>query len=753
MTLTPPPGMRSLSRQFMSFPFYPQYDAMDCGPACLRMIAKFYGKSLTLQYLRDLSGINRDGVSLLGISESAEKIGFRTLSIKIPERQLDNLILPCILHWQDKHFVVLFKVKKAGRISTYLKRAATTYSIADPSQGLLTFDHSTFLRYWQNPKTKEGIGLLLEPTTTFDDDQQLEDKFDGFKWLLSYGRKYSKLLWQVFFALLGASLLQLATPFLTQSIVDVGINTKNLKFIYLVVAAQMMLFLGRMTIDFIRSWIILHISARINVSILSEFFIKLLRLPLPFFDVKLLGDIIQRIADHNRIENFLTGASFNTVFSILNLLLLSTVLIYYQAHIFTIFLIGSACQILWISYFLGYRKKLDYRKFDIETNNQSKVVEMIQGIQDIKLSNSEKQKRWEWESLQSRLFSLNIKSLTINQYQQAGTLFINETKNIVITLLSAKYVIDGTLTFGSMLAIQYVIGQVNSPIDQLIQFLQSSQDAKLSLERLREIHLIKDEDVTSTITLHSEGMTSNKDIVIQNVSFKYPGTSKPVLDNISLVVPAGKVTAIVGMSGSGKTTFIKLLLKFYEATVGEIKYGDLNINSIAQHSWRNRCGVVLQDGYIFSDSIMANIAMSPENVDMTRIQNALVIANLEEFINSLPLGLHTKIGAEGNGLSQGQKQRVLIARAVYKNPDMILFDEATNSLDANNESIIMKNLQRFFEGRTVVIVAHRLSTVRKADNILVLQNGHIVEQGAHKNLVDLKGAYYTLVKNQLELGS
>jgi ATP-binding cassette, subfamily B, bacterial len=725
----------------MKFTYFKQLDGMDCGPTCLRMIAKHYGKNFSLQRLREIAGINREGVSLLGLSDAAEKIGFRSLGCRISIEQLTELELPAILHWNQNHFVVLYKIKKG------------IYYIADPGKGLIQFTLGELKQRWLSAlHTNEqyGIALSLSPTPAFYDQEG--DKNNGVNWsyLLRYLYQYKQLVIQLFVGLGVGSLLQLIVPFLTQSIVDIGINTRNLNFIYIILIAQTMLFLGRMSVEFIRSWILLHISTRINISILTDFLIKLMKLPMGFFDTKMTGDIMQRMNDQKRIESFLTGSTLNTIFSLFNLVVFTALLAYYNLDIFFIFLVSSVIYSLWVVAFLKKRRDLDFKRFDISSKNQSSIVQLIGGMQEIKLNNCEQQKRWEWESLQAGLFKYSIKSLSLGQMQQAGAFFINEGKNILITFIVAKAVIDGNLTLGGMMAIQYIVGQVNSPIEQLLGFIQQLQDAKISLERLNEIHEMEDEEPVAQNFVKE--LPNNKSIGLQNLSFTYPGAgNEPVLKDITLNIPEGKTTAIVGMSGSGKTTILKLLLRFYLPQKGEIKVGATALEQIGYRYWRGQCGIVMQDGFIFSDTIAKNIAVADEYPDPNKLKHAIKMANIEDLIDGLPLGLGTKIGAEGNGISQGQKQRILIARAVYKNPEYIFFDEATNALDANNESIIMQNLEEFFKGKTVVVVAHRLSTVKNADNIVVIDKGVITEQGTHAELTSNKGEYYQLVKNQLEL--
>lgn len=726
------------------FPLYRQLDRMDCGATCLRMIARYFGKTYSLQYLREKSYLTREGVSILGISDAAEYIGFRTLSVQTPfEKLVEEVPLPCIAHWNQRHFVVVYKAVK------------NKVHVADPAHGLLTYKKEEFLKSWTSASENgkdTGILLLLEPTPEFYQNEDEPKKIKkGFKYLFSYLFSYKKLLNQLFLGMLVGSLLGLIFPFLTQALVDFGINNQDIGFVYTILLAQLMLFLGRTSVNFIRSWILLHITTRINISIISDFLIKLMKLPLAFFDTKMIGDILQRIGDHHRISNLLTSTSLNILFSMANLFIFSIVLMVYSMKIFFIFLLGSTISTIWIVLFLKKRRELDYKRFSQSSENQSTLIQLINGMQEIKLHGSEKQKRWEWEHIQARLFKINMKSLALNQYQSAGTSFLNEFKNIIITFLTVKEVIDGNMTLGMMMAVSYIIGQVNSPIHQLIGFIQSAQDAKLSLERMGEIHNKDDEEDPDAekVTI----FPADKSLQVNNLSFQYEGPhSEFVLNDLSMRIPGGKITAIVGTSGSGKTTLIKLLLKFYNPTKGEVRLGNINLANFSNHVWRKKCGVVMQDGFLFSDTITRNIALGDEIIDKDKVLYAVKVANIQDFIELLPLGYSTKIGRDGHGLSQGQKQRILIARAVYKDPEYLFFDEATNALDAHNELTIMKNLTTFSKGKTVIIVAHRLSTVKNADQIVVIEKGRIAEQGTHKELTSLQGIYYELIKDQLELG-
>ncbi|MFO7924088.1 MAG: peptidase domain-containing ABC transporter [Bacteroidales bacterium] len=730
----------------MAFPHYKQPDAMDCGPTCLRMVAAFYGKRFKLDTLRERSYISREGVSMLGIAQAAESIGFRTMGVKLtPDQLTGEAPLPVIIHWLQDHFVVLYKI--TGR------KGKEIFHIADPGSGLVRFNREEFLRCWASTAEKgevKGVALLLEPGPEFFAAEDEESDRTKFSFLFSYLTPYRKLIIQLFLGLILGSLLQLVFPFLTQSIVDQGIGNQNLSFIYLVLIAQLVLTISRASVDFIRNWILLHIGVRVNISLISDFLAKLMRLPMKFFDTKLTGDLMQRIVDHRRIESFLTGTTLKILFSMVNLVIFGLVLLYYNLLIFAVFLFGSLLYGLWVYIFLRRRAELDHRRFAQMSAHQSNLIQLIQGMQEIKLQNCEQQKRWEWEAIQAKLFRIGIRGLALRQYQQSGALVLNEIKNILITVIAAKAVVDGSMTLGMMLAVQYIIGQLNSPIEQLISFFNTTQDARISLERMGEIHERQDEEDPAKEKYRE--VTGESGIDVSELTFQYEGPeSELVLNNISLSIPPGKQTAIVGTSGSGKTTLIKLLLGFYPPVKGEINLGSGNLNMYSLRQWRRQCGVVMQDGYLFSDTIANNIAPGVEIIDKQKLLESVKIANIDSFIERLPLGFNTRIGSEGHGLSQGQKQRLLIARAVYKDPAYIFFDEATNALDANNEKVIMKNLQEFFRGRTVIVVAHRLSTVKSADQIIVLENGEIAESGTHEELTGKRGAYYTLVKNQLEL--
>lgn len=741
------------------FPIYRQLDAMDCGPTCLRMIAKYYGKGYSTSTLRDGSFVTRRGASLSGLSEAAEKIGFKTLAIEARFEQLDEEIpLPCVIHWHSNHFVVVPPQKFSAR------RSRRRVVLADPAHGEIKVDRDTFMKGWIKPGSNRGVILVMNPTQSFYDEQG-EANQSGFRFMLGYLKPYRRYLFQLILGMVIGSLLSLIFPFLMQGLVDYGINQQNKRFIYLVLISQLLLFAGNTAIELIRSWILLHMNTRINISILSEFLVKLMKLPIRFFDTRLLGDIMQRINDHERIEQFLTSTSLSTVFSFINLVVFSCVLAIYNVSIFLLFLAGSAVSVCWILFFLKRRREIDYKRFQQLAINQNSIYELITGMQDIKLNNSEVTKRWEWEKVQVKLFKLSVKGLSIEQYQLVGGQFFNQLKNILVSYVAALEVMNGHITLGMMLSISYIIGQMNSPIEQFLQFFRSAQDAKISMDRIREIHGHENEE-TAGITgmvyasrgtrINADGTlhkNSGAEIRLDNVAFQYEGPASPmVLQNIDISIPVGKVLAIVGASGSGKTTLLKLLLKFYAPVQGRIRIGETDLEGVSARYWRGQCGVVMQDSFIFNDTIARNIAVGDEVIDEQKLSYAVQVANIGDFIRSLPAGFATKIGNTGSGISSGQKQRILIARAVYRDPQYIFFDEATSALDATNERVIMQNLNQFFSGRTVVVIAHRLSTVKNADHIAVLEHGRIVEAGDHETLSIKRGVYFELVKNQLELG-
>ncbi len=731
-----------------SFKCIIQSDSMMCGITCLQMVCKHFGREVSLRTLSKLCVATSEGVSMLGVNEAANKLGLRTMCARTDFDTLSKATLPCVLHWNQNHFVVLYKVRK-GRI----------FYVADPGKGLVKYNLEEFGKHWVSTASQgeeKGIAMFLEPTLEFYSHKVDNEEEDGsprsFQFLFGYIKQYRKYFGQIVLGLLVGSLLQLILPFLTQSIVDVGIKNQNIGFIWLILLGQLMLTISRTAIDFIRRWLLLHISLRINISLVSDFFIKLLKLPMSFFDTKLMGDLMQRMGDHSRVNTFLTQQTLSIVFSLFTFVVFSIVLLSYNWLIFAIFMLGSLLYGGWLALFLRRRKVLDYELFEQQAINNNKTYEFITSMQEIKLQDCEQRRRWEWEDVQADLFNVQMKSLKLQQTQEAGSIFINELKNIVITVVAATAVIHGQLTLGMMLAVQYIIGQLNSPVEQLMSFFYSVQDVKISLERINEIHRMDDENGKQG--LETSVTDETKGIDMENINFKYdPHALKTIIDNVSLTIPKGKVTAIVGASGSGKTTLIKLMLGYYPVLGGQINIGGTDVNTLNKKWWRRQCGVVMQDGVIFSESIARNIAVDDKEIDKQRLQTAAEIACIHDYVMGLPLKYNTKIGRDGVGLSQGQKQRILIARAVYKNPNYIFLDEATNSLDANNERMIVEHLDEFYKGKTVVIVAHRLSTVKNADQIVVLDKGKVVEIGNHEELTAKRGAYYNLVKNQLELGN
>jgi len=728
----------------MKFVFYHQHDAMDCGPACLQMIARHYGKKYRISSLREKCYITRDGVSLLGISDAAEAIGLDTMGIQINFQQLAHEVpLPIIAHWKQRHFIVVYDIR--------VRRGKEIVYVADPAHGKIVIPKAEFLESWlsENEDGGTGICLALEPGVNFMQQVDETPRPTKLKFLLPYIKPRRQAIFMLLLGMILGSVIQLAFPFLTQFIVDKGIKNRDLSFITLVLLGQLALFFGLTVIEFVRGWVLLHLSIRINISLISDFLAKIMKLPLGFFDSKMIGDLMQRIQDHQRIQSFLTVSSLNILFSAITFIIFGVVLLYYNVLIFLVFLLGSVLYATWVYLFMKKRRELDYLRFSRLSENQNTLIQMITGMQEIKLQNCEEQKRLEWEIIQKSLYKLSIRSLSLNQYQSAGALFFVRTKDILITFLSASLVIQGKLSLGMMLAIQYILGQLNNPVEQMVNFIREAQDASISMERLEEVNTQKDEEDPDAPGLKL--LPANRDILIQDVSFQREGPHSPfVLKNLNLAIPAQKVTAIVGSSGSGKTTLIKLLLGFYKPCSGLITVGGIPLEEYSCSFWRSRCGSVMQDGYIFSDTIASNIALSDKTTDENKLSKAISSANLNDFIALLPMGTSTRIGQDGAGISEGQKQRILIARAIYRNPEYLFFDEATNSLDAFNERIIVENLALFFKGKTVVIVAHRLSTVRNADQIVVLEKGEVAEQGTHDELLQLKGYYFKLIRNQLE---
>lgn len=733
-----------------TFPHYQQLDEMDCGATSLRMIAKYYGKEYSAEMLRRHCHITKNGVSMLGISEAAEYLGFRTLGVRITMDQLaHDATLPCVLHWNQNHFVVCYKVNqdKNGRYRFY---------IADPASQKLCYTEEEFMRCWLCTRLQDkdcGIALLMVPGANFGKRKEENGQSNqNFSFFFKYLNPYKSQIVILMACMLLGSLLQLIFPFLTQAMVDWGIKGNSLSLISLILIAQLSLFIAQLSLSFIRGWILLHVNSRIDIALISDFLIKLMNMPLHFFDTKKTGDLMQRIEDHSRIKKFLMGNSLSIIFSIANFIVFSAVLCYYSLFVFGIFILGNSLYVMWITFFLKYRRELDIKRFNQSASERSKVIQLIQGMQDIKLNNCERQKRWEWERVQVKLFRISLKGLTIGQLQQAGSVFFNQSTNILITYLAAQNVVAGNMTLGMMMSLTYIIGQLSAPINEFISFIQSVQDTKISLERLNEIHSQTDED--TNIEAKAIQLPKERTIHVEHVFFSYDGANRNyALNDVSLEIPEHKVTAIVGESGSGKSTLIKLLQGFYPPNRGFIKVGDVSLSAINPHLWRSVTGSVMQESFLFSDTIAHNIALDTDDIDIGRLQHAALLANADDFIRKLPLGYNSQIGMEGNGVSQGQRQRILIARAIYKNPEYIFFDEATNALDTSNEAEIMKNLNDFYKGKTVIVAAHRLSTIKNADQIVVMKQGEIVERGTHKELLKKQEYYYELIKSQLDLNT
>ena len=726
---------------FNIFPHEYQMDAKDCGPACLKIIAKYYGKYYSLQYLRDLCGITREGVSFLDISYAAEKIGLRSLSVEATLNDLvEKIPLPCIIHWDNNHFIVVYKTTQ------------DKIYVSDPAKGLLSWSHEKFKEKLYKENENHGVLMALEPMANFKQIEAHEriEKFKTFENLLNYFTPYKKAFGILFAVMLIATGLQALMPFISKAIIDTGIFTRDISFIQLMLIGNIVLLLSITLSNVLRDWVLLHVSTRVNISLISDYLIKLMKLPVTFFENKLIGDILQRAYDHERIRSFVMNNSIGMLFSTITFLVFSIILLVYNPWIFFIFVAGSFLYVSWILVFLGIRKKLDWEYFELNSKNQSYWVETIGNIQEIKVNNYEDIKRWKWEGIQARIYRLSLKVLKINNTQSLGAQFINQITNLGVVFFCAIAVINGDITFGMMISTQFIIGMLNGPVAQLVGFIQSAQYAKISFMRINEIHQLKDEDDTSTVISNSMDLPKDRSLVVKNLSFAYSPHAPLVLKNLFLKISEGKVTAIVGDSGCGKSTLLKLLLRLYLPSYGEICIGDMNINNISLREWRSKCGCVMQDGKLFNDTIQNNIVLNEENVDYEALQQAVEVANIIHEIEAMPQGYQTMIGEMGRGLSGGQRQRLLIARALYKKPDYLFLDEATNSLDSINEQKIVKALNNVFQNRTVIVIAHRLSTIRKADQIIVMKAGMIEEVGNHQSLMENKRYYYELIQSQYE---
>lgn len=728
---------------FQPFPHEYQMDAKDCGPACLKIIAKFYGRFYSLQYLRDLCGITREGVSFLDISYAAEKIGLRTVSIKVNlEELICKVLLPCIIHWNNDHFTVVYR---ATRNKIY---------VSDPAKGLLSYSHEEFLQKWYKDSEKYGIAMALEPMACFKQIEVHEhiEKLKTFENLLRYFTPYRKAFGILTIVMLMATGLQALLPFISKAVIDIGIYTNDVSFIHLMLIGNIVLILSLTLSNVLRDWALLHISTRVNISLISDYLIKLMKLPVTFFENKLLGDILQRAYDHDRIRGFVVNNSLEMLFSGITFLSFSAILLIFDAGVFFIFISGSLLYVVWILLFFKIRQKLDWEYFELNAKNQSFWVETVENIQEIKINNYEDIKRWKWESIQARLYRLSLKVLKVNNAQSLGAQFIAQMIHLSITFYSAIAVIDGDITFGMMISIQFIIGMLAGPVMQLVGFIQSLQYAKISFMRINEIHQLKDEEDMSSVISNRMELASGQDLVMKNLSFQYSPHGPLVLKNLHIMIPHGKVTAIVGNSGCGKSTLLKLLLRLYLPSYGEISIGNMNINNFSLREWRKKCACVMQDGKLFNDTIQNNIVLGDENIDYHVLKQAVEVANIASEVEALPQGYQTVVGEMGRGLSGGQRQRLLIARALYKKPEYLFLDEATNALDAINEQKIVKALNNVFQNRTVIVVAHRLSTIQKADLIIVLKEGMVVEAGNHRSLMENKNYYYELIRSQYELG-
>lgn len=723
--------------------FTRQFDKMDCGPACIRMVASHYGKDYPLSYLRSLSHLTREGVSVAGIRDALEKIGANSASFEMTMEQLRTKCpLPAILHWEQNHFVVLYDVKQHKLTKKW------TYFVANPAYGKHGFSESSFEKYWLNGDT--GIVIAVEPQEEFYDKKTVKEKHSLTRFARKYVWPFRWELSQSALSMLFGMLLALVTPFLTQAMVDDGINMRNMGLILNILFAQLSLFIGTFIMGLISSHVSLYMSTRININILSDYLGKLLKLPMTFFDTKSVGDYQQRLGDHGRLQNFITYSTLQTLFSIVSAPFYLAIIGWYSMVILSVYLLLTGLSTVWMIYFFRRRKALDYEQFKVNSENQNKQYELMSGITDIKLNGYDDYKMEEWRTLQERSYQMNVKMLKLGQIQETGFTLIGQLRNIFITCWIAAEVVNGHLTLGMMMSISAIIGLVNGPLSQLIGFLQQFQDAKISLERSEEVHLCANEDSIAQVDIPID---TPQDIEVNNLTFSYTGSiGQPALKNVSFTIPAGKKTAIVGESGSGKTTLMKLLLKFYEPTKGEIKLGGKNLKNFSAKSIRRASGIVMQDNFIFSDTIKRNIILG-EQENNEQLKRALTTACLNEFIKKQPLGVNTKIGAEGIGVSGGEKQRIMIARAAYKRPAYLMLDEATSSLDAENEKNITQNLENDFKGRTQIVIAHRLSTVKNADRIIVLRNGEVVEEGNHVELIAQHGYYYQLIHNQLELAN
>lgn len=718
-----------------------QFDQMDCGPACIRMVASAFGKEYPLSYLRTLAHLTREGVSVAGIRDALREIGMESGTFELTLEQLRTRCpLPAILHWEQNHFVVLYDVKRSRW------RGRWKYYVANPAYGKHAFSEESFAHFWLNGE--RGVAVAVDPTQAFYDKKPVKEKHSFVRFARKYVWPFRWEMSQSAFGMLFGILLSLVTPFLTQAMVDDGIGLRDMGLIVSIMMAQIFIFVGTFSMGLISSWVSLYMTTRINIHILSDYLTKLLHLPMTFFETKSVGDYQQRLGDHGRLQSFVTYSTLQTFFSLVSAPFYLAIIGWYSPVILVAYLFLTGLSTAWMTYFFRRRKALDYEQFKISAENQNKQYELMSGITDIKLNAYEDYKLDEWRELQERQYRMSQKTLKLGQIQSTGFTVIGQLRNIFITCWIAAEVVDGNLTLGMMMSISTIIGQVNGPLSQLIGFLQQFQDAKISLERSEEVHLCKDEDSRLQTAVPA---AAPLDIEVRHLTFSYTGRiGQPALEDVSFTIPAGRMTAIVGESGSGKTTLMKLLLKFYAPTGGDILLGGRPLADYTAKSMRQASGIVMQDNFIFSDTVRRNILLG-EPEDNARLARAVEMACLTDYVEKQPLGLETKVGSEGISVSGGEKQRMMIARAIYKDPQYLMLDEATSSLDAENERRITETLDRHFRGRTRIVIAHRLSTVKNADQIVVLRKGRVVECGTHAELVAQRGYYYELIQNQLEL--
>lgn len=727
-----------------------QHDSMQCGAACLLSVCHFYGRSgMSLEQMTEMCGVGRDGVSIYDLNKAARRLGFETLCAKLTLSDLLDITLPCILFWNASHFVVLFEAR-GGR-----------YVIGDPALGVVERSEAEVSQAWlaadDDDGVLRGVVLGLSPTDDFscggDCGVQSLSLRKSLPSLWTYVRPHRWCIAQLAAGLAFGCVVQLILPFLSQAVVDVGVGLRDVGSLWTLVIAQMALMLGRAAAGFVRSWILLRIGTRVNIAMVSDFLAKLMRLPMTFFDKKLTGDILQRMGDYSRVRDFFTSQALDALFALSSVAVFAFVLGCYSLRLFAVFLVGSLAHAAWLSFFMRRRRVLDYELFRRQALCSNKTLECVSSLHEVKLQGCGARRRAEWEASQEALVSTQAQSLALSQRQEAGSVVIAEGKNIVMTLCSATAVMSGDMTMGMMLATQFIAGQLVSPIERLTRFAYAAQDVRVSLERILSVSRMPDEDDGRNAS--PVDVDWRLGVEFRHVSFAYSPSEcgHPAVDDVSLYFPSGKVTAIVGASGSGKSTLIKLLLGFFEPQEGDVSVGGVELSSLPMEWWRGQCGIVMQDGVIFSDSVARNIAMADDEPDMRRVREAARLACADGFISDLHAAFETKIGAEGQQLSKGQAQRILLARAVYRNPSLLILDEATNSLDTVSERRIVDNLASFCAGRTTIVIAHRLSTVRNADNIIVMSGGRVVERGTHNELAKLHGYYYELIKNQLDIDS